>query len=99
MSEISQAHGLAVHSQTQYRRTVDRLKRDHLRDLLRHRGGLVDLSPLAAAVRGDAGRGIEAADSAGQGECPDQEPLVEAELGRRWPGTSPNETSQPGMLP
>jgi len=68
--ETDQAHGGADHPQAQDRRAADRPGQDCHRGLPRHRGDAADLPPPAAAVRRDAGRGSQAADSAGEGERP-----------------------------
>ncbi len=54
------------------RRAPDRAGQDRRRCLPRHRGDAADVPPLAAAVRGYAGRGGQAADPAGEGERPAQ---------------------------
>jgi len=71
--ETDQAHGGANYPQAQDRRVADRPGQDCHRGLPRHRSDAADLPPLAAAVRRDAGRGGQTADSAGQGERPAQE--------------------------
>jgi len=43
-----------------------------------------DVSPLAAAVRGDAGRGSHAPDATGEGKCPAQEVHVTSSIDRPW---------------
>jgi len=68
--ETHQAHGGTHHPQAQDRRAADRPGQDRRRCLLRDRGDAADLPPLAAAVWRHAGRGSQAADSAGEGERP-----------------------------
>jgi len=68
--ETPQAYSRADHPQTQNRRTADRPGQDRCRRLPLHRGDAADVSPLAPAVRGHAGRGGPSADAAGEGEHP-----------------------------
>jgi len=70
--ETHQAQSGADHPQAQNRRAADRSGQDRGRRLPRHRGDAADVPPLTAAVRRDAGRGDQAADSAGEGELPPQ---------------------------
>jgi len=68
--ETHQAHGGADHPQAENCRAADRPGQDRRRRLPCHRGDAADVSPLAAAVRRDAGRGGQAVDPAGEGERP-----------------------------
>lgn len=65
---LHQARSRADHPQAQKRRAADRLGQDRRRRLLGDRGVAAEVPPLAAAVRGDAGRGGQTADPAGEGE-------------------------------
>jgi putative transposase len=71
--ETHQAHSGADHPQAQDRRAADRPRQDRRRRLPRDRGDAADLPPLEAAVRGDASRGGQTADPAGEGERTAQE--------------------------
>ena len=66
--ETNQALSGADHPQAQNGRAADRPGQDGRRRLSRDRGDAADLPPLETAVRGNAGRGGQTADSAGEGE-------------------------------
>ncbi len=70
--ETHQAYSRADHPQAQNCRAADRPGQDRRRRLPCDRGDAADVSPLAAAIRRDAGRGGQATDPAGEGERPPQ---------------------------
>ena len=79
--ETHQAHGGADHPQAENCRAADRPGQDRRRRLPSDRGDAADVSPLAAAIRRDASRGGQAADSAGEGERPAQEAFGRSRVG------------------
>jgi hypothetical protein len=91
--ETHQAHGGVDHPQAEDRRAADRPGQDRDRRLSRHQGDAAHLPPLAAAGRGDAGRGGPATDPAGERERPPQ-----TASGRSGTGESHAQGSRRGKL-
>jgi len=79
--ETHQAYSRADHPQAQNCRAVDCPRQDRRRRLPSDRGDAADLSPSAAAIRGDASGGGYAADPAGEGERPAQEAFGRSRVG------------------
>ena len=78
---MHQAHVGADHPQAENCRAADRPGQDRRRRLPSDRGDAADVSPLAAAIRRDASRGGQAADSAGEGERQAQEAFGRSRVG------------------